>query len=135
MVVHSSAWKLLLAAGLAALIVASVLAKAPHRGLGSSDPRRLVLASMALYALGTAAWITGHLRAAAVLYGIGIGASSLGAWLSRIGEGGDDGLYAPATEPSDGPADPGGHPPFDWESLERGLLDYSARSREPVAGR
>jgi hypothetical protein len=134
MVVHSSGWKLLVAAGLAALIVASVLATAPRWGRGSSDPRRLVLASLALYALGTAAWITGHLRAAAVLYGIGIGASSLGAWLSRIRDGGE-GLHAPATEPSGGPADPSGDSPFDWESFERELLDYTARSREPVARR
>jgi hypothetical protein len=134
MIMHSSGWKLVVAAGLAALIVASVLAKAPRRERRSPDSRRLVLASLALYALGTVAWITGHLRAAAVLYGVGIGASSLGAWLSRIGGGGEE-LHAPATEPADLPPDPGGHQPFDWESFERELLDYSARRREPAARR
>ncbi len=134
MVVLPNGWKLVVAAGLAALIVASVLAKAPRGAGPSSDPRRLVLASLALYALGTAAWITGHLRAAAILYGIGIGTAALGAWLSRIGDNGE-GLHAAAPGPSDLPPDPGGAPPFDWEAFERELLDYTARESEPAARR
>jgi hypothetical protein len=132
MVVNANGWKLVVAAGLAALIVASVLAKAPRREGRSSDPRRLVLASLALYALGTAAWITGHPRVAAGLYGIGIGTAALGAWLSRVGDDGGR-LNRTAGGPSDPPPDPGGGaPPFDWEEFERELLDYTARDNEPA---
>jgi hypothetical protein len=134
MAVHFNGWKLVVAAGLAALIFASVLARAPRGDRGSSDTRRLVLASLALYALGTAAWIGGHLRLAAILYGIGIGTAAFGAWLSRVGDGGEH-MPISARGPGDRPADPGGAPPFDWESFERELLDYTAREREPAARR
>jgi len=133
MIVHFGGWKLLVAAGLAALIVASVLARAPRAWGRSSDPRKLVLASLALYALGTIGWVTGHLRTAAVLYGVGIGSAALGAWLSRVGDGGE-GLRGP--EPRDDSPGPGGHPPFDWDAFERELLDYTAaRERQPAARR
>ncbi len=134
MAVHSNGWTLVVAAGLAALIFASVLAKAPRGDRGSPDPRRLVLASLALYAVGTAAWIEGHLRLAAILYGVGIGTAAFGAWLSRIGDGGER-LPTATRGPADPPPDPGGAPPFDWETFERELLHYTAREREPTAQR
>ncbi|HEY6398581.1 MAG TPA: hypothetical protein VIX82_14120 [Solirubrobacteraceae bacterium] len=131
---HLNGWKLVVAAGLAALIVASVLAKAPRGERGSSDSRRLVLVSLALYALGTAAWISGHLRVAAVLYGIGIGTAAFGVWLSRVDDGSE---RRPMTShgPADLPPDPGGTPPFDWEAFERELVAYTAQQRESTARR
>jgi hypothetical protein len=134
MVLHPNGWKFVVAAGLAALIGASVLAKAPRRERGRADPRRLVLASIALYAVGTTAWITGHLRLAAGLYGIGIGTAAFGAWLSRVDYGGEHRTGA-VPAPEDHPPEPGGSPPFDWGKFERELLDYTTREREPTAQR
>jgi hypothetical protein len=134
MLVHFDGWKLVASAALAALIFASVLAKAPRRSGGTPDPRRLVLGSIGLYAVGASAWIAGHLRLAAILFGLGIGTAALGAWLSRAGQGRER-LRRPTLEPPEPPDDSGGHPPFDWDAFERELLDYTARERRPATSR
>ena len=129
MIVLPEALKMVLAAGLAALIFASVLAKAPRRWRRTSEPRRLVMASLALYGVGTVAWITGHLRLAAILFGTGIGTAALGAWLSR-GRDERERLRAGAAGPSENPDGPGAVQLFDWEAFERELLDYTSGARE-----
>jgi hypothetical protein len=129
MIVLPESWRLIVSAGLAALIFASVLAKAPARFSAASQPRKLVVGSLALYAAGMAAWITGHLRIATVLFGIGIGAATLGAWLSRAADGHERFRMDDSGHPED-PRDPGGTQLFDWEAFERELLDYTSRERD-----
>lgn len=128
MIVLPEAWKLIAAAGLAALIFASVLAKAPARFSAASEPQKLVIGSLALYAVGAAAWATGHLRLATILFGTGIGTAALGAWLSRATDGRER-LRMADPGPSEDPNDPGGAQLFDWEAFERELLDYTSRER------
>lgn len=131
MIVLPEAWKLVVAGGLAALVFASVLAKAPRRWGAASQPRRLVMGSLALYAVGAAAWMTGHLRLATILFGTGIGTAALGAWLSRAPDGRER-LRTTSPGPSEDPHDPSGSQLFDWEAFERELLDYASRESEPA---
>ncbi|MDQ6840983.1 MAG: hypothetical protein M3025_00975 [Actinomycetota bacterium] len=129
MIVLPEPWKLVAAAGLAAMIFASVLAKAPARFSAASEPQKLVMGSLALYAVGAAAWMTGHLRIATILFGTGIGTAALGAWLSRAADGRERVPMADAG-PSGEPHDPGGPQLFDWAAFERELLDYTSRQRQ-----
>lgn len=122
-----TAWKLVLTIVLLVALVVSLRARAPRHMLPGPDMRRLVLASLALYAAGAAAWLTHHLALAVTVYAAGIATAALAAWLSR------------AHDPGDPPADeePAGEPPprdpdglgFDWAALERDLLAYTERSR------
>ena len=131
MIVLPEAWKLVAAAGLAALIFASVLARAPRRRGPASTTRQLVWASLGLYAIGSAGWVTGHLRIAAILFGMGIGTAALGAWLSRAG---DEHRRVTAGS-AETPGDPPPVPPFDWEAFERDLLTYVQEREGAASGR
>jgi hypothetical protein len=123
--------KALLAGALLGVIVFSVRARAPQRGLHGADLRRLVAAALVLYGVGAAAWMTHHLALAVLVYAAGIATAALAAWLSR---GGD--WREPPDEPFDEPPAPWDPEPdglrFDWEQFERDLRDYASRTRDPV---
>jgi hypothetical protein len=129
----SVAWKLLLALVLVGAIALSACAKAPSRPLPRNDLRRLVLAALALYAVGVFASMTHHALLAGVVYVAGIAACALAAWLSR-GSNPDDPPRG-GDEPIDEqpPPEPDGVPQFDWSAFERDFREYSERSR-PAAG-
>jgi hypothetical protein len=135
----SIAWKLVLVLVMVGGILLSALARAPRRPLPRGELRRLVLAALALYAVGVLASLTHHAVLAGAVYVSGISACALAAWLSRGGEsedppdgGGED----PPDEPVPPPDDPDGVPAFDWASFERQFRTYAGRRREPTgAGR
>jgi hypothetical protein len=120
----SLALKAVLGLTLLGVIVLSVRARAPRRGLHGGDLRLLVASALFLYAAGGAAWMTHHLALAVVVYGAGIVTAALAAWLSR---GGSD-FRDPPSEDEPAPWDP--EP--DWEKFERDLRDYVARTGERV---
>jgi hypothetical protein len=126
--------KLLLALVLVGAIVLSACAKAPSRPLPRGELRRLVLAAIALYAVGVFASITHHALLAGVVYVAGITACALAAWLSR-GSDSDDPPRG-GDEPIDEqpPPEPDGVPRFDWATFEHDFRDYSER-RQPTRAR
>jgi hypothetical protein len=133
----SIAWKLVLVLVLVGGIMLSALARAPRRPLPRGELRRLVLAALALYAVGVFASLTHHAALAGVVYVSGIAACALAAWLSRGSDsedppgGGED-----PTEPGPPPNDRDGLPMFDWAAFERQFRAYSSRPRDPAgAGR
>lgn len=121
----------MLAIALGAAIFASAYARAPRRALPRADLRRLVLAALALYAVGAAASLTHHLILAGVMYASGVTACALAAWLSR---GSDWGGPPRDDEPADQqpPPDPDSAPEFDWAAFERDFRAYSRRERDPA---
>jgi len=123
----SFALKAVLGLALLGVIVLSVRARAPRRGLHGGDLHRLVASALFLYAAGGAAWLTHHLALAVVVYAAGIATAALAAWLSRGGDGRDG-----PDEDRDGPPPDPGPGEFDWERFERDLRDYMARSGDPV---
>jgi hypothetical protein len=136
----SIAWKLVLVMVLVGGILLSALARAPRRPLPRGELRRLVMAALALYAVGVFASLTHHAVLAGVVYVSGIAACALAAWLSRgsdsedppDGGGGQD----PPDQPVPPPDDPDGLPVFDWAVFERQFRAYSNHRREPArAGR
>jgi hypothetical protein len=120
----SFALKAMLGLALLGVIVLSVRARAPRRGLHGRDLRCLVASALFLYAAGGAAWLTHHVALAVVVYAAGIATAALAAWLSR---GGTDYGDPPGEDPPS-PIDP--EP--DWEQFERDLRDYLARTGGPV---
>jgi uncharacterized membrane protein YfcA len=127
------AWKLALAATLAAAILTSAFASAPRRAVASSDLKRLVLAAITLYAVGALASLTHHPALAGVVYAAGIVVCALAAWLSR----GTDAEDPPrGNEPVDErpPPAPDGVPNFDWADFERAFRAHSERQRRDPAG-
>lgn len=127
----SEAWKLVLAIMLLAAIVSSARARAPRRAVAGADLRRLVLAALALYAVGGLAALTHHAVLAGIVCAAGIIVSALAAWLSR----GNDSEDPPGgSEPVDEqpPPEPDGLPAFDWAAFEREFRAYSERS-EPAS--
>jgi hypothetical protein len=131
----SYAWKLVLAVALGGAIVASAYAKAPSRSSPGAELRRLVLAAIALYAVGVMALLKHHGQLAVVLYGAGVAVSALAAWLSRGTDpgGGPPGDDEPADEHP--PPAPDGAPRFDWPAFERDLQAYADRQRDPALNR
>lgn len=135
MVTPSQGWKLALAAVLLAVIASSACARAPRRAVAGADLRRLVLASLVLYAAGVFAASRHHPVLSAFAYAAGIGCCSLAAWLSR-GEDSED-------PPGDGgvdrdrppPSGPERVPRFDWDAFEREFRSYSERRRGASAVR
>jgi hypothetical protein len=128
----SVAWKLVLAAALAAAIFISLYARAPDRAIPGAELRRLVFSALGLYAVGGLASLTHHPMLAAFVYAAGIAVCALAAWLSRGSDSEDppDG-HDPVDEQP--PPEPDGLPAFDWDSFEREFWAYSERSgREPV---
>jgi hypothetical protein len=125
------AWKAVLGLVLLGMIVLSVRARAPRRGLHGTDLRCLVASALGLYVVGAAAWLTHHIGVAVLVYAAGIVTAALAAWLSR---GGD--WREPPDEPADDPPSPWGPEPgdlgFDWDRFERDLRDYLARVGDPV---
>lgn len=122
----SSAWKLVLALALLAAIFVSLRARAPERAVPGSELRRLVLAAVALYAVGAVASLTHHPMLAVFVYAAGIAICALAAWLSR----GSDSEDPPGgEEPGDEqpPPEPDGVPTFDWARFEDEFRAYAER--------
>jgi hypothetical protein len=133
-VASADAWKLVLAIALGAVVVLSAFARAPRRAVPGADLRRLVVAALALYAVGGIASLTHHPMLAGLVYAAGIAVCALAAWLSRGSDsedppGGED----PVDEQP--PPEPDGLPSFDWATFERDFRSYSERDREPAASR
>ncbi len=127
------AWKLVLTVALVLAIALSARARAPRRSLAGRELHRLVLAALALYAVGTIAWLAHHLALAILVYAAGIATAAVGAWLSR----GDDSEEPPGGSDPSGerpPEDPDG-PVVDWAAFERDLRAYTARVRPPAGAR
>jgi hypothetical protein len=124
-------WKLALAVGLGAMVIASASARPPRRPLPRAELRWPLLGALALYAVGLLALVERHADLAAWLFAAGVAASALTGWLSRSRPGDDPPDHG---DPADRhpPPDPDG---FDWEAFERELQAWSARSRDrlPVA--
>ena len=115
---------------LIAAIVISAAVRAPRRHVPTPELRRLLVAAIALYAVGGIAVVDGRAKPAIVAFAAGVVASAFAAWLSR-GSDQDDGPGG--SEPFDGtpPPEPGGMPEIDWDRFERELRDW-ARRREPA---
>ena len=131
LVAPSDAWKLALAIALAVAILLSAYARAPRRAVPGTDLRGLVLAALALYAVGAIASLAHRTVLAAIVYAAGIAICAFAAWLSR----GTDSEDPPGgDEPIDEqpPPEPDGLPSFDWTSFERQFRAYSERDREPA---
>jgi hypothetical protein len=126
----SDAWKVVLAVVLAGAILVSAFAHAPRRAVPGADLRRLVLAALALYAVGGFASLTGHVLLAGVLYASGIVVCALAAWLSR-GTDSEDPPGGEAPHDEQPPPEPDGLPEFDWVAFERDFRTYSGR--KPVS--
>ncbi len=112
-----SAWKLVLALLLVCAMLLSQFSRAPSRSVPGHELRRLVIAAIALYAVGAVASLTHHQLLAALLYAAGISTCTLAAWLSR---GRDSEDPPDDEEPSEEqpPPSPDGLPEFDWERFE-----------------
>ena len=126
----SVAWKLVLALVLLGAIFVSLRARAPERAIPGAELRRLVLAAVALYAVGAVASLTHHPVLAAFVYASGIAVCALAAWLSR----GSDSEDPPGgEEPRDEqpPPQPDGVPTFDWAAFEADFRAYAER-RSPA---
>jgi hypothetical protein len=129
------AWKLALALALVGAILASVYARPPSRSFPGAELRRLVLAALALYAVGLAASLTHHAVLAVILYAAGIIVSTLAAWLSRGTDSGDWPRRGDEPDEEQPPPAPDGAPSFDWAAFERELEAWAQRDREPAATR
>jgi len=127
------ALKLMVALALGTAILASARARAPRRPVPRSDLHWLVVASLALYAVGGVASLTRHAVLAVLLCASGIAACTLAAWLSR---GIDPGGPPDDSEPVDEhpPPEPDEVPGFDWAAFEQGFRAYSRRRERLPAG-
>jgi hypothetical protein len=128
----TDAWKLGFAVVLVIAIFASACARAPRRSVPPSELRRLVLCSLALYAVGGLASLTHHPALAAAVYGTGISIAALAAWLSRgrdQEDPPDDGDEPVDEQP---PPEPDGIPPLDWARFEREFREYARKQRRPA---
>jgi hypothetical protein len=127
----TDAWKLGFAVVLVVAILASACGRAPRRAAPPSELRRLVICSLALYAVGAVATLTHHPALAAVVYGTGISVAALAAWLSRGRDQEDppDDGHEPVDEQP--PPAPDGVPPVDWARFEREFREYARRQSQP----
>ena len=126
------AWKLVIAVLLGAAIFLSACAHAPRRSVPSSDLRRLVLSSLALYAVGGYASLTHHNVLAGLLYATGIGICAFAVWLSRGSDSEDPPGGGDEPQDEQPPPGPDGIPRFDWAAFEREFHAYSQRERAGV---
>ena len=129
----SIAWKIALAVALGGAIFFSAYAAAPRRSVPGPDLRRLILAAVALYAVGALATLSHHRLLAAIVYAAGIFVCTVAVWLSRGVDPGDP--PSDGEEPSDErpPPSPDGLPEFDWSEFERAFREYADRTPERVA--
>jgi uncharacterized membrane protein YfcA len=118
------------ALALIAAIVISASIRAPRRHVPAPELRRLLIAALALYAVGGVAIIDDRPTPAVAAFAAGVIASAFGAWLSR------------GSDQDDGPGDGGpfDRPPpphsdglleIDWDRFERELHDWTRR-HEPA---
>jgi hypothetical protein len=126
------AWKLVFAAVLVAAIFASACVRAPRYKVPAAELRRLVVCSLALYAVGALASLSHHPALAAVVYGAGISVAALAAWLSRGRDQEDppDDGHQPVDEQP--PPEPDGVPRVDWARFEREFREYASKQRPPA---
>ena len=124
-------WKLVLAVILLGAIFGGVCARPPRQSVARAELRRLVLAAVALYAVGLLASLADRGELAGLVYAAGIIVCSLAVWLSRgvdaddpppDGPGGDAGPVDEGPPPA-----PDGFPVFDWDEFERELRSYTDR--------
>lgn len=118
------------ALALIAAIVISASVRAPRRHVPAPELRRLLIAALALYAVGGVAIIDGRPTPAVAAFAAGVIASAFGAWLSR-GSDQDDGPGGGGPFDRPPPPHPDGLPEIDWDRFERELHDW-ARRREPA---
>jgi hypothetical protein len=127
----SQTWKLLLTLALLGAIVCSVKVRAPREAAERGELRRLVVAAVILYLVGTLASICDHGMLAAGVYAAGILVCSLAVWLSRginRDDGHDDGCDDGPPGDQRPPPGPDGFPTFNWDEFERELHAWSQRS-------
>jgi hypothetical protein len=134
----SQTWKLLLTMTLLGAILCSVTLRAPRQPTDRAELRRLVVAAVILYSVGTLASLSHHGLLAGTIYAGGILVCSLAVWLSRGmrrddgsdgsgGGGGGNGKGPPGSGRP--PSGPDGLLPFDWDEFERELSAWSERSK------
>src|SRR5579871_4096591 len=130
----SQTWKLLLTVTLLGAILCSVTIRAPREPVERGDLRRLVLAAVILYAVGTLASLSHHPVLAGTIYASGILVCSLASWLSRgmnraDGSDGGDGYGNGPPGDERPPSGPDGLLTFDWDEFERELSAWSDRTK------
>jgi hypothetical protein len=113
---------------LIAAIVISASIRAPRRHVPTPELGRLLVAALALYAVGGVAIADGHATLAVAAFAAGVVASAFAAWLSR-GSDQDDGPGDADPRGRRPPPDPDGLPIIDWDRFERELREW-ARRRE-----
>jgi hypothetical protein len=130
----SNGWKLALAVFLLGTIFCGACARPPRQAIARGELRRLVLAAVALYAVGAFASLAHRGELAGFLYATGILVCSLAVWLSRGVDADDPPDGGPGDDDPPGderpPPAPDGFPAFDWDEFERELADYT-RERSP----
>jgi hypothetical protein len=120
-------WKLVLAVILLGAILGGICARPPRHSVARVELRRLVLAAVALYAVGLLASLAGRGELAGLVYAAGIMICSLAVWLSRGMDADDppsDGHGGDESPIDDGPP---GFPVLDWDEFERELRSYADR--------
>lgn len=135
----SQTWKLLLTLTLLAAVLCSVTIRAPREPIDRRELRRLILAAMILYGVGTLASVSHHDVLAATIYASGILVCSLAVWLSRgsrrddgsDGNGGSGGSGGPPGNQRP-PSGPDGLLGFDWDEFERELSAWTDRTKVGV---
>jgi hypothetical protein len=136
----SQTWKLLLTLTLLGAILCSVTVRAPREPTDRGELRRLVVAAVILYCVGTLASLSHHGLLAGTIYASGILVCSLAVWLSRGirrddgseggGGGGGNGNGPPGNQRP--PSGPDGLLTFDWDEFERELSAWSERRKVGV---
>jgi hypothetical protein len=133
----SQTWKLLLTLTLLGAILCSVTVRAPREPIERGELRRLVIAAIVLYCVGTFASLSHHAVLAGAVYASGILVCSLAVWLSRginrddgSDGGGGNGPGPPGDERP--PSGPNGLLTFDWDEFEREFAAWSERTKVGV---
>jgi len=129
----SQTWKLLLTLTLLGAMLCSVTVRAPREPIERSDLRRLVVAAVILYGVGTLASLSHHGVLAGTIYASGILVCSLAVWLSRginrdDGPDGDGNGNGPSGDERP-PSGPDGLLTFDWDEFEREFSSWSDRTK------
>lgn len=125
-------WKIVLATALGATIIAGAFVRPPRRSYPRGDVRIMVVAALALYAVGVFASLNRHQTVGVLVYVSGIAISTAAVWLSR---GTDSGGPPPRDDSDEGPPPDGPDDPidFDWDAFEREFGAYTRRrERRPV---
>jgi hypothetical protein len=132
----SQTWKLFLTLTLLGAILCSVTVRAPREPIERAELRRLIVAAVVLYCVGTFASLSHHGVLAGAVYASGILVCSLAVWLSRgsnrdDGSDGDGGGNGPPGDERPPPG-PEGLLTFDWDEFERELAAWSDRTKVGV---